>query len=287
MAILSTIGLIDTGSITFSRWGLIGSLSCPGGIEGCEKVLNSAWGTIFLNESFAIPLSLVGLISYFTVLILSIIPLLPGLAENKIELSIKTWWSLFFISCCMSFFSVILIGIMVFKINSFCFFCILSAIISFILLGLTIIGGGWEDYNKLLFRGIVIAFVVSIGGLIWASKMDPNRTNIVSYSKGYPPAITTKSNNNQISLAKHLTESGITMYSAYWCPHCNEQKEMFGQEAVSELKIVECAEDGINNQSDLCKQKGIEGYPSWEINNQIESGIKSLEELSRRSNFKN
>ena len=46
MAVLATIGAIDTGAITLKRWGLLGPLSCPGGAEGCDKVLNSAWGSI-------------------------------------------------------------------------------------------------------------------------------------------------------------------------------------------------------------------------------------------------
>ncbi|MFH1400946.1 MAG: hypothetical protein ABIH41_05485, partial [Nanoarchaeota archaeon] len=28
--------------------------------------------------------------------------------------------------------------------------------------------------------------------------------------------------------ARCLTQSGATMYGASWCPHCNDQKEMFG-----------------------------------------------------------
>ena len=36
MAILATIGVIDTGSITFNRWGWLTTLSCPGGAEGCD-----------------------------------------------------------------------------------------------------------------------------------------------------------------------------------------------------------------------------------------------------------
>ncbi len=30
IAILSTIGIVDTGSITLKNWGLFTSLSCPG-----------------------------------------------------------------------------------------------------------------------------------------------------------------------------------------------------------------------------------------------------------------
>ena len=40
IAVLSTIGLVDTGSITLKNWGLFQSLSCPGIKNGCETVLN-------------------------------------------------------------------------------------------------------------------------------------------------------------------------------------------------------------------------------------------------------
>ena len=30
IAVLATIGVIDTGSITLERWGVLGHLSCPG-----------------------------------------------------------------------------------------------------------------------------------------------------------------------------------------------------------------------------------------------------------------
>ena len=56
IAVLSTIGLIDTGSITLNKWGIIGSLSCPGGIEGCDKVLNSPWGMLIQNNAASITL---------------------------------------------------------------------------------------------------------------------------------------------------------------------------------------------------------------------------------------
>ena len=76
------------------------------------------------------------------------------------------------------------------------------------------------------------------------------------------------------------------MYSAYWCPHCHDQKEIFGKEAASKLTIIECAEDGKDNQRELCEIKGITGYPSWEINNEIDSGMKSLKELADLTDYK-
>ena len=75
------------------------------------------------------------------------------------------------------------------------------------------------------------------------------------------------------------------MYSAYWCPHCHDQKELFGLEASKELNVIECAKDGLNSQSNLCDRKGINSYPSWEINGEINEGVKSLEELFILSNY--
>jgi len=112
MAVLATVGVIDTGSITLKRWGLLGSLSCPGGAEGCDKVLNSAWGTIARGDGFSIPLSFVGLLAYLAVLVMAILPLLPGLAENKTDLSRRTWWGLFTVATGMAVFSLVLVGLM-------------------------------------------------------------------------------------------------------------------------------------------------------------------------------
>ncbi len=285
MAVLATIGVIDTGSITLSRWGWLGAIACPGGSEGCDKVLNSAWGTLVQGENFSVPLSFVGLIAYLGVLIMAIAPLLPGLSENKTELSRRTWWGLFLASCGMSVFSLILIGLMLIKINALCFFCFLSAFISLSLLILSIIGGAWEDSGKLIFRGFLFSLIVLLAGLIWASTVDPNRKDSFSESQGSAPVVQSVSNQDKINLAEYLTNSGIVQYSAYWCPHCHEQKEMFGKAAAAKLNIIECAIDGQNNQHALCQSKGIEGFPSWEINGEIYSGVRSLNELAKLSKY--
>ena len=56
IAVLSTVGVIDTGSITLNKWGFIGNLNCPGGLGGCDKVLNSPWGTFFQTNNFSTPI---------------------------------------------------------------------------------------------------------------------------------------------------------------------------------------------------------------------------------------
>ena len=282
MAVLATVGVIDTGSITLKRWGLLGNLSCPMGADGCDKVLNSAWGTLFGS----VPLSLLGLLAYGAVLLLALLPLLPGLQENKADLSRRTWWGLFSLSLGMAVFSGVLLGLMVLKIQAFCFFCVLSATLSLLMFVLSVIGGGWDDPGPLLFRGILLALAVLMGGLIWASVVDPERPEASVTGQGVSPTVTGVSSPAAVDLAAHLTAGGAVMYSAYWCPHCHEQKELFGKQASDQLQVVECAPDGRNNQADLCKSKGLTGFPSWEINGQIDSGVKPLSELADLSGYK-
>ena len=214
MAVLATVGVIDTGSITLKRWGLLGNLSCPMGADGCDKVLNSPWGTV----ADGIPLSFVGLLAYIAVLVMALLPLLPGLAENKSELSRRTWWGMFSVSLGMVVFSGVLLGLMVIKIQAFCFFCVLSALLSLSLFLLSVIGGGWDDAGQLVFRGILLALAVLLGGLIWASVVDPDRPEATATGPGVAPVVTTTSSPATLALADHLTASGAVMYSAYWCP---------------------------------------------------------------------
>ena len=210
MAVLATVGVIDTGSITLKRWGLLGNLSCPMGADGCDKVLNSPWGTV----AAGIPLSFVGLLAYSAVLVMALLPLLPGLQENKSDLSRRTWWGMFSVSLGMAVFSGVLLGLMVIKIQAFCFFCVLSAVLSLSLFLLSVIGGGWDDPGQLIFRGILLALAVLLGGLIWASVVDPDRPEATATGPGVAPVVTTTSSPATLALAEHLTASGAVMYSA-------------------------------------------------------------------------
>ena len=285
IAILSTIGIADTGSITLKNWGLFNSLSCPGVNKGCDAVLNSPWGTLINNDQFNIPLSLAGLVTYSTILLLILILNLKFISPKQ-KIYKNFWWLLYFISCGSSVFSILLISIMIIKIKSFCIFCLLSAILSIFIFILTIIGAKFDSRETMFYRGLIVAFTVLIGGLIWSNQVDPARASEINLSnEKVSPLITTLSSKEKINFAKFLNDNNIVMYSAYWCPHCNDQKQLFGKEAVEELIIVECAKDGKNNKYKLCQEKDIEGFPSWEINNKIYSGTRSLKELAKMTNY--
>ena len=99
--------------------------------------------------------------------------------------------------------------------------------------------------------------------------------------------VTSESTKESIELAKYLNDNGVVKYSAYWCPNCLNQSELFGKQAYKELNVVECAIDGTNSQTQLCIDKKIQGFPTWEINGKLILGVLSLNELSKLTGFKN
>ena len=115
-------------------------------------------------------------------------------------------------------------------------------------------------------------------------------TNVVQSSHLYNNKkliVTSESTKDSIKLAKYLNDKGVVKYSAYWCPNCLNQSELFGKQAYKELNVVECARDGINSQTQLCIDKKIKGFPTWEINGKLILGVLSLKELSKLTGFKN
>ena len=81
------------------------------------------------------------------------------------------------------------------------------------------------------------------------------------------------------SLAKCLTEKGATMYGAEWCGHCQNQKEMFGDD-FKYINYVDCEE----NREQCSRECPKCGYPTWIINNKQYPGEKSLSELKSLTN---
>ncbi len=73
------------------------------------------------------------------------------------------------------------------------------------------------------------------------------------------------------------------MYGLYWCPHCLEQKEMFG-EAFHYVPYTECAIKGSSEMAVACKVAGVKLFPSWQFGiDPPKEGILSLEALSQKT----
>ena len=80
-----------------------------------------------------------------------------------------------------------------------------------------------------------------------------------------------KPTGNYDEFAQCLSGKGASMYGAYWCSHCENQKKMFGG-SFKYVNYVECTEN-----EDLCNEKGIQGYPTWIIDNQQYPGEQTFE----------
>ena len=64
------------------------------------------------------------------------------------------------------------------------------------------------------------------------------------------------------SFAQCLKDNGVVFYGAFWCPHCQNQKALFGK-SEKLLPYVECSTVDGKGQLSVCKEKKVEGYPTW------------------------
>lgn len=281
---VAALGMLNTGYLTATKlFG--GETACP--TSGCQQVLSSSYAQVF-----GLPLSLFGFLAYAGMLVFALAPLAVNSEKNKplrTELENWTWLFLFLGSTAMLVFSGYLMYIMaakfiaVYGVGGICIYCIVSALFALTMFVLTIIGREWEDAGQLVFSGLIVMMVTLVGTL-------------AIYNIGAPKTATTDgsaevasgetSGPSEIALAQHLKDVGAKMYGAYWCPHCIDQKKLFGEQAVAQhLPYVECDPTGPNSQAGLCQSKGIKGYPTWEINGQMYSGTQTLQQLADYSGY--
>lgn len=82
------------------------------------------------------------------------------------------------------------------------------------------------------------------------------------------------------SFATCIKDSGAKFYGAFWCPHCQNQKAMFGSSAKL-LPYIECSTPDGKGQLPVCSDAGVEGYPTWKFpDGTVKSGEIPLADLS-------
>ena len=88
------------------------------------------------------------------------------------------------------------------------------------------------------------------------------------------------------ALADHLRETGVKFYGASWCPHCQNQKAMFGL-AARRLPYIECSPQGQSKpQSPECAEANIQTYPTWVFKEKRIEEVLTLKQLADETNFK-
>ena len=85
--------------------------------------------------------------------------------------------------------------------------------------------------------------------------------------------------------ARCLSDRNVKMYGAWWCPHCQEQKELF-KAAFEYAPYIECGVKGdARAETQVCKDADIKHFPTWQFpptGERVER-VFSLEELSDRT----
>ena len=115
-----------------------------------------------------------------------------------------------------------------------------------------------KQKNKLIWVGVSIGILI-IAGLLYWQKNRPGELD---------------------GFARCIEEKDATFYGAFWCPHCKDQKALFGA-STKYLPYIECSTPDGQSQTQVCKDKGIVGYPTWIFaNGNRQSGVVSLEDLS-------
>ena len=80
-----------------------------------------------------------------------------------------------------------------------------------------------------------------------------------------------------------LKEKGAQFYGAFWCSHCQNQKALFGRSA-KKLPYIECSAPDTKAQLQVCKDKGISTYPTWDFSDgERITGVINLESLSQKT----
>lgn len=303
---IAIVGLILTIYLTLSKLGGAEIACTTQAAGGCNSVLDSAYAYPFDPQGkTGPPLSIFGSFAYLTMAIFALTPLFINPEKNKElrqKLEKSTWWLMVMGSFAMAAFSSYLMFVLAFKLQAVCPYCIGSAIFSFSLLTLTIIGHEWEDMGQIFFTGIAIALITLVSALgVYANVApaiteDPN----IELAQGQkipipqpqtapqPPLgweITTTSGEAEIALGKHLAENNAVMYSAYWCPHCYEQKLLFGKEAFNEVAKVECDPKGVAPAPQKCIDAKIRAFPTWVIGGTTYEGVQSLEKLAEFTGY--
>src|SRR3989304_10130716 len=99
---------------------------------------------------------------------------------------------------------------------------------------------------------------------------------IVAYRQFFPTT-------DYTGFAKCISDSGTKFYGTFWCPHCINQRQMFGS-AKEYLPYIECSTPDGKGQLQVCKDAGIKGYPTWIFGDgSMLSGEVTLDKLAEKT----
>jgi len=248
---LSAAGLLLSAYLLWAR-AVHTSLYCPLG-SGCDAVQSSRYAAVF-----GIPVALLGLVFYGVLFLLAARPLDPG---RRLALALPA--ALAGVGA-----SAVFTAVQRLAIRATCSLCVGSALLT-IAITVLLLARRPRRIARSVWAWGGLAAVLAVAFLLWGYAASAPVSAEQTYAAG---------------LAKHLAATGARFYGAYWCPHCTDQKTMFGH-AASLLPYVECDPRSPAGQPGVCVAAGIRAYPTWDINGKRYEGVLSLADLARLSGY--
>lgn len=138
-------------------------------------------------------------------------------------------------------------------------------------------------------HALMAAFFLIVGYVVFQSAASTIATAGIAFiipfiSISMSPAISMTTHAVHDSFIQCLADKGVVMYGAYWCPHCKEQKELFGT-SFEQVAYVECADPANpRQQAEACKEAHIDGYPTWiKADGKRLTGVQSIDAIAQWS----
>ena len=256
---VSALGIALTGYLSWTAFSGGAVQGCAAG-GGCDTVLTSRWATLL-----GLPTAVWGLMAYI------------GMAAIAFVRRVDRHWAYartaaFFGVCYSVYLTVVSLTIL----ESACPYCLTSLGLMAVALALVVLQRPPEMKDRswvsfLAGRGVLAALVIL---LLHANYVAPQA------EPTGPEDPTVR------ALAEHLADEGVLFYGASWCPHCQEQKRLFGASA-DRLPYIECSPAGPGTpQAPSCTSAGVQSYPTWIINGRATVGeVLSLAQLADASGF--
>ena len=255
---LSVLGILLTSYLAWTSFSGGSVKGCTAG-SGCDIVLTSRWASLF-----GLPTAFWGLLAY------------AGLGGIAFVRRVDKHWSYAWTAAFFGvLYSVYLTIVSLTILKSACPYCLTSLGLMTATLALVVTQRPAEMANRSwlrlsLGRGTPMALVILLLHL--------------NYTTPLPEAPGPEEPSVQ-ALAEHLKQKGAQFYGASWCPHCQDQKRIFGSSA-HRLPYVECSPGGRNApQAAICAAQRIATYPTWVINGRWFTEVMSLKQLADATGF--
>lgn len=251
---LAAAGFAIAGYLTGLSWVGGSAAFCVSG-SGCDIVQSSRYGMLL-----GVPTAFWGALLYAAIGVLA-----------ALGFTAPRWTWAFYLAAGAVGFSIYLTGLSVLVVRATCAYCLastgLTVAILAVLLRRRAALPGRRRLAALVPGALAAAVLVPLGAAFIYAMPSGDAT-------GFEGA-----------LARHLREQGAVMYGAHWCPHCTEQKALFGG-AAKDIPYVECAKDRIDGRPDLCEKAGVKAFPTWVMGTERREGKQSLRALADFSKFR-